>query len=62
MLESPTIIESSLNEDITEIKVEPDEFYGSKNPSSVTDVTPIRSELLKNIEKSLDSTTGKLNL
>ena len=64
LLESPTIItESSLNEDMTEIKVEPDDFHGSNvNPSKETDVTPNRPELIKNIEKSLDSTTGKLNL
>ena len=41
LLESPTIItESSLNEDMTEIKVDPDDFNCSNvNPSSETEVT-----------------------
>ena len=57
---SKDVFENSVNNELTEIKLEPDEFQESiVNISEQTEATSDSSELSQNIENSCKSKTGK---
>ena len=57
---SKVVIETSVNNELNEIKLEPDDFQDSiLNISEQTEATSDTSELSKNIDSSCKSKTGK---